>query len=175
MSKKISNYDHFLVKGGSMLPTIKPNQKIKILKTKDVKIGDIIVFKGNTNLKKKKNKNLKVIHRVVRINGNKIITKGDHRCFCDLPITSKEILGKVIKVGNKRIDTSYYNFINPFIAKMSYFSMKFNFKFKIVPVYIQDLKKKIIGDRDLHIESTILSVLHLPHKINQRIFWLLKR
>jgi signal peptidase I len=174
MPKKTKNYDHFLVQGGSMLPTLKPGQKIKILKTKDVKIGDIIIFKSN-NLKRKKNKNFRVIHRVVKINGNQIITKGDHRYNCDRPIMYKEILGKLIKVGNKRVDKPYYNFINPFIAKISYYSMKINpmgyQRFRAVYNYLNGLKMKLIGDRNLYITF----FLSLPHKINYGIFRLLKK
>ncbi|MBW2965880.1 S26 family signal peptidase [Candidatus Woesearchaeota archaeon] len=175
MSKKNSNYDYFLVKGGSMLPTIKQDQKVKIIKTKDVKIGDIIVFKGNS----KKNKNFRIIHRVVKINGNKVITKGDNRHNCDMPVISKQILGKIIKIGNKKVDTSYYNFINPFIAKISYYSMKINpasyFGFKLVPKFLHDFKISLIGDRDLYIERTILFFLKFPYKINNGIFKLLKK
>ena len=171
MPKKTSSYDHFLVKGNSMLPTIKQDQKVKILKTKDVKIGNIIIFKGNS----KKKKNFKVIHRVVKIDGNKIITKGDNSNNCDVPITYKEILGKVIKVGNKRVDTSYYNFINPIISKISCFSAKVNpmtySNIRNTYNYLNSLKMKLIGDKNLYIKS----FLSLPHKINYRIFRLLKK
>jgi len=176
MPSKTQKYDHFLVQGGSMLPTLKSDQKIKILKTKDVKIGDVIVFKLN-NLKRKK-KNFRVIHRVVRINGDQIITKGDNRFNCDRPITNKEILGKLIKIGNKRVDTTYYNFINPIIAKTSYYSIKINpyfYGFRLIPKPLQNLKIKLIGDKDLNIEKNIKFLLSLPHKINKLILKLLKK
>ena len=172
MNKKNKNYDMFLVKGSSMLPIIKPNQVVKIVKNKDVKVGDIVVFKG-------KSKGIKcrlIIHRVIKKDRNKITTKGDNQHICDFPVAYKEILGKVIKVGNKRVDTPYCNFINPVIAKISYLQTKvlISPKSRIVPKYLQDLKVKSIGDKDLHIEKTILFLLNFPYKINYAIFKLLK-
>jgi len=174
MSK--NNYDYFLVQGSSMIPTIKPNQKVKIIKTKkDFKIGDIIIFKSNS----KNKKNCKIIHRIIKTKNNKIITKGDNRLNCDPPIFYNKILGKVIKVGNKRVDTSYHNFINPIIAKTSYYSMKINplsyFHYRIIPKFLNNIKFKLIGDKDLHIEKSIIFFLSFPHKINKGILRLLKR
>lgn len=172
MSK--NNYDYFLVQGSSMLPTIKPSQKVKIIKTKDIKLGDIII-----KLNSKNKKNCRIIHRVVKTKNNKIITKGDNRINCDLPTDYNKILGKAIKVGNKRLDTPYYNFINPIIAKTSYYSMKISplvyIHFRIIPKFLQDLKKKLIGDKDLHIEKTLLFFLSFPNKMNKVILRLLKR
>jgi len=171
MQKNSKNYDYFLVQGRSMLPTIKQDQKVKILKTKDVKIGDIIVFK----IKNKKNKINRIIHRIVKINGNEVITKGDNRFNCDVSITSKEILGKVIKVGNKSIDKNYYDLINPFIARISKYSMIISpmsyQKFRIIYNFLNNLKMKLIGDRNLYITH----FLHLPHKLNGYICKLLKK
>lgn len=174
MSKRTKNYDCFLIKGRSMLPTIKPNQKIKILRTTDFKVGDIAVFKEKILIKKNK-KNNKTVHRIVKIDGSKIITKGDNLYLHDKPITYEKILGKVIKIGNKRVDTLYYNFINPFIAKISYYSMKIS-PISYGPIrktynYLNGLKMKLIGERKLYITF----FLSLPHKINYIIFQFLKK
>jgi len=176
MPKNTKNYDYFLVKGSSMLPTIREDQKVKILKTKDVRIGDIIIFK----IKKIKKKPKKIIHRVVKINKNQIITKGDNRHNCDKPITSKEVLGKVIKVSNKRIDTSYYNYINFIIAKISYYSIKisptyFYFIFKMIHKPLNNIKIKLIGNRDLKIEKTISFLFYLPHNFYKLIMYMIKK
>ena len=60
------DYDFYIVKGNSMLPTIEPNTKIKILKMQNIKlrIGDIIIFKRKSL---KKIKSQRIIHRIVKI------------------------------------------------------------------------------------------------------------
>ena len=183
MPKKTSNYDYFLVQGGSMLPTIRQNQKVKIIKINDVKIGDIIVFKSAFKFKNKKSIR-RIIHRIVKIDGNKIITKGDHRLICDSPIASKEILGKVIKIGNKRIDTDYYNSINPFLAKLSYFNAlgvkliryeTLTRQLKKGYYRLDNFKKKHIGGERLYLWWLICLFDNLPNKINYPIFRLLNR
>lgn len=171
--KMPENYDYFLVKGGSMLPTIKPGQKVKILKTNNLKVGDIIVF-GNKVSKNKKNNIFRIVHRIVKINGNKIITKGDNRLNCDRIISYDNILGKVIKVGNKKIDTPYYNFISPFISKISYYSIKINPRnYKMARnVYnkLKNYKIELVGNKNLHIKKSIHFFFNLPYKFNQKIF-----
>ena len=183
MPKKISNYDNFLVQGVSMLPTIKPNQKAKIVKTQDVKIGDIIVYKSVFQPKNKKSIR-RIIHKIVKIDDNKIITKGDHRLICDSPITSKEILGKVIKIGNKKIDTNYYNYINPFLAKLSYFNAlgvkliryeTLTRQLKKGYYRLDNFKKKHIGGERLYLWWLICLFDNLPNKINHIIFRLLNK
>ena len=180
MPKKTSNYDYFLVQGGSMLPTIKPNQKAKIIKTNDVKIGDIIVFRSAMQVKDKKSIR-RIIHRVVKIDKDNIITKGDNRIICDFPITHKEILGKVIKVGNKRIDTRYYDSINPFLAKISYLntsSLLFpKLTKKLIKGYnkLYQIKKRYIGGERLYLWFIIDFFEYLPNKIKYPIFRLLTK
>jgi len=170
MSKNNKGYDYFLVKGGIMQPTIESNQVFKMNKTKDVKVGDIVVFKQK--------KGARVIHRVVKVNGGKVITKGDNKISCDRPFLSKDILGKVIKIGNKRIDTAYYRFINPVIAWISYLN----------PIYavssiclrkaykkLSDIKTRLIGDRKLYVYPTLCFLARIPNKVNYYVFRILKK
>jgi len=170
MSKNNKGYDYFLVKGGSMLPTLESDQVVKILKTNDVKVGDIVVFKAR--------KGIRVIHRVVKVEGSQIITKGDYRPFCDRPINSKEIIGKAIKIGNKRVDTPYYRFVNPVIARISYLNpihAASNIYLRKAYKKLSDIKTRLIGDRKLYVYPILCFLARIPNKVNYYIIKLLRK
>lgn len=75
---------------GSMEPTIGVNDLIVIEKTDDYKVDDIVVFQDG---------NLIVVHRIISINGEEIITAGDNNDgSLDDPIRESDIYGEVVKV-----------------------------------------------------------------------------
>lgn len=87
----IFGYSVFKVVTGSMADTINVGDvvfvKIKKEKT-DFYKNDIIVFKQENSI---------ITHRIVEIDGQNIITKGDANNTEDEPITREEVIGKVIK------------------------------------------------------------------------------
>ena len=88
--------------GYSMYPLIRQREDIlHIIKTDDYKKGDIILFKSNADHY--------VLHRVLKIKKDKIITAGDYNYFKDQPITPDQVLGKLVtikKKDGKEIDLS---------------------------------------------------------------------
>lgn len=81
------------VVSGSMEPAIKPGDMI-IINTKDnsYKKGDIVTFRDESNF---------VTHRIVSINDEEIVTKGDSNNAEDKAITKKNVVGKyVAKISN---------------------------------------------------------------------------
>lgn len=92
---KIFNYDYinfcgytiFQVITGSMEDTIKINDIVIVKLTDDVKENDIITYRYKEDF---------VTHRVIEINEDEIITKGDANTSKDDPITQKDIVGKVV-------------------------------------------------------------------------------
>ena len=92
LSPKIfKNYYPFGIKTaivltGSMEPTLQINDFIVVKKAKNIKINDIISYKDE-------NSKNEVLHRVISINGNKIITKGDANNTADKPITINQVTG----------------------------------------------------------------------------------
>ena len=90
----ICGYTFFEVATGSMSSTIEVGDVIVVKLTKDVNLKDIVVYKQDSNL---------ITHRIISIDGEKVITKGDANNTEDAPITINEIIGKVIytirKVG----------------------------------------------------------------------------
>ncbi len=75
---------------GSMEPTIGVNDLIVVEKTNDYKVDDIVVYQDG---------NLLVVHRIVSIDGETVITSGDaNGGALDDPINILQINGEVVNV-----------------------------------------------------------------------------
>ena len=83
----IFGYSIFSTETASMSPTIE--------------IGDIVIVKIGKNVQEKdiityKNDNSFITHRIIKIDGESIIAKGDNNNTQDKPIRKDAILGKVV-------------------------------------------------------------------------------
>lgn len=78
-----------VVLSGSMEPALSIDDVIIVKQTKDYGVDDMVVFNDHGTL---------VVHRIISIRGESIITKGDANNSADEPITSDIIKGKVIEV-----------------------------------------------------------------------------
>lgn len=85
---KIFGMATFVVLTGSMEPTIQPGEMIIIKETDNYKSNDIITYRED--------KNFLVTHRIIRVNEEWIVTKGDNNNIEDKEIKKEQILGKVI-------------------------------------------------------------------------------
>lgn len=81
------NYRIFKVVTGSMEPNIKVGETILIKNENKYKKGDIITYKY---------KNTYVTHRVVKIDKDSIITKGDANNTVDEAIKKSDVIGKMV-------------------------------------------------------------------------------
>ena len=80
--------------GYSMYPLIRQREDIlHIVKTNDVKKGDIILYKSEVDHY--------VLHRILKIKKDKIICAGDYNYFKDKPITNEQVLGKLVDIKKK--------------------------------------------------------------------------
>ena len=80
--------------GYSMYPLIRQREDIlHIVKTNDVKRGDIILYKSEVDHY--------VLHRILKIKKDKIICAGDYNYFKDKPITNEQVLGKLVDIKKK--------------------------------------------------------------------------
>ena len=85
---------YFTNVGYSMYPLIKEREDIlHIVQSSNYKRGDIILFKSKEEHY--------VLHRILRIKKDKIITAGDYNYFKDQPITKEQILGLLISIKKK--------------------------------------------------------------------------
>lgn len=88
----VFGYTFFKVVTGSMADTINIDDLVIVeIKEEETeyKENDIIVFKQDDNM---------ITHRIIKINENEIITKGDANNTTDEPITRDQIIGLVVKI-----------------------------------------------------------------------------
>ncbi len=84
----IFGYSIFQVKTGSMSKTLEIEDIIIVKLTKDVEKNDIVTFMPEEKTI--------ITHRIVKMEENEIITKGDANNIEDNPITTENIIGKVV-------------------------------------------------------------------------------
>ena len=84
-----ADYFTVRVRSLSMHPVLKNGDLVLVRKTKNVRRGDIVIFKR---------KNFLIIHRVVIRLGRFVITRGDNQKKFDSPILVDKIIGKVVAV-----------------------------------------------------------------------------
>lgn len=82
----IFGYTAFEVSTGSMGETLQVGEVILVKITDKVKENDIIVFEDDKNF---------ITHRLLEINEDKLITKGDANNSEDKPIDREQVVGKV--------------------------------------------------------------------------------
>jgi len=85
----VFGYSFFQVKTGSMSGILEIGDIIIVDLTKDVKENEIITYEKEGNL---------ITHRIIKKDGEKIITKGDANNAEDEAITLSEVIGKVVYV-----------------------------------------------------------------------------
>ena len=83
----VFNYYFFTVKTGSMQNALYPGDNIIAKKNDEYKVGDIVTYKKEKSY---------VTHRIVKIDGDMITTKGDANNSEDPSFDKKNILGKFV-------------------------------------------------------------------------------
>src|SRR5574344_3165377 len=84
----IFGYSFFIVVKGSMEPNIKENDIIVVQNNKGFNIGDVITYKENDAY---------ITHRIISIDGNNLVTKGDANNANDAVISNDKVIGVVVK------------------------------------------------------------------------------
>lgn len=82
-------YTFFEVSTGSMSGTIEINDIVIIKINDDVKENDIITYQLDNSF---------ITHRLIKIQDNKLVTKGDANNAEDKPIEKTAVIGKVVKI-----------------------------------------------------------------------------
>jgi len=84
------------ISSSSMWPTLKAGDLILIegVKKENLKIGDIVVYQ---NMKQGKGF---TVHRVIKINDQNFITRGDANAVSDKPVKYNKLIGRVVYLGN---------------------------------------------------------------------------
>ena len=85
----IGGYTFFIVASGSMSGTVGVNDMVIVKITDDFQVGDIVTYQADGYF---------VTHRIISINKDQIITKGDSNNTEDDPIGRDKIIGKVVAI-----------------------------------------------------------------------------
>lgn len=80
-------YGMAVILSGSMEPEMSVDDLIIVHESNDYVVGDVVVFQGSGML---------ITHRIIDIQGNEYITKGDANNVEDQPILDSNIVGEVI-------------------------------------------------------------------------------
>lgn len=113
-------YTYFNTISGSMEDTINIDDYVIVKITDKVKEDDIITFKVDDMI---------VTHRIVRVEGEQLVTRGDANNVDDKPISNEQVIGKVVYIG--RNIGKYVKLITEPVVFISFFVtvLLFNFAF----------------------------------------------
>lgn len=104
-----------ILKGRSMWPTLRPGVLVKIeAKPKEYRCGDIVLL-GRSD-------GAGVIHRLIRLEKHFVITKGDGLPYLDHVWQRKDLLGKVVSVDGRDVQTPTRQVLGRIMATISPFS-----------------------------------------------------
>jgi len=109
----------FIVNGNSMSPFIKSGERVEIERADRIRIGDVVLLKMKNDF---------LLHRVIFVFRNFVITKGDRSPLIDPPSQKKNVLGKVRKdEGILKIFRAGVSILSmPFSCLKFVFSRKWN-------------------------------------------------
>ena len=92
LADQIRNTKQVRLMGESMLPVLDPKDiSVLFVSEPSYQIGDVVVFESKKSLVGVS------VHRIVKIKGDRVITKGDNNLQCDPEIHKAAIIGKVEK------------------------------------------------------------------------------
>jgi len=82
-------YTFYEIATGSMEPTLNVKDFIIVKESDKYSVGDIITYKEDNSY---------ITHRIIKINGDTLVTKGDANNSEDKIISKSEVIGKVVKI-----------------------------------------------------------------------------
>ncbi len=84
---KFFGMTQIVIISGSMEPAIKVGDMLVIREQKDYRVNDIVSYRSDSSL---------ITHRVISVDGNSLLTKGDGNNVEDPPIILSQVEGKML-------------------------------------------------------------------------------
>lgn len=97
-----TNYPMAAITSGSMWPALKEGDLVFIqgIKKEALQIGDIIVFRNQEN-------GTLTIHRIVRLDDDALVTKGDANFTEDEPTKYEDVVGRMLRLAGRDVRIPY--------------------------------------------------------------------
>ncbi|MBQ9853987.1 MAG: signal peptidase I [Bacilli bacterium] len=127
-------YTIFEVASGSMQPAINQKDLIIVKITDKIKLNDIITYKIEDDF---------ITHRIIKIDGDTIYTKGDANTSEDYQIKKDKLIGKVVYVIPKFGFIKEIFFTPKIVISIIIVLILFSFCFSYVPEDKRKTKKEI--------------------------------
>lgn len=125
--KSFLGFRIYRVGSGSMEPYLKVNSFVLIKESNNYEVNDVVTYKKNNEF---------ITHRIIKIDDEEIIAKGDANNNEDDPINKKDIVGKLIFKFN------VINFINYLFGKPLTWILLFVIGL-IITILIPDRKQEV--------------------------------
>ena len=137
-------YTFFEVASGSMMPTVKVGDIVVVKLDSLYDVGDIVTYESDSSY---------ITHRVMEIDDNYIVAKGDANNVIDGSINRNKVIGKVVFVLKsiylwKKVILNVRVFVS-FLITMVLFILAFSYKniyklkrFRMRKIHYKDNKKK---------------------------------
>lgn len=106
-----TDYPMASITSGSMWPSLKRGDLILIKgvdSKEEISVGDIVIYKNPKGF---------TIHRVVRLNEDTFVTKGDANNVEDAPVSYDEIIGKPLAIDDKPLRIPFLGMVSVFINR----------------------------------------------------------
>ena len=124
----VFGYTYFVVATGSMSGTVEVGDVVFVRINDSYQVGDIVTFKEQNSF---------ITHRVMRVDDNRIITRGDVNNTDDEPVPKSDVIGRVVFV----VSLAAVLKIVAFIIIVLFLYVVINFE-KVFHKYIVKDKKK---------------------------------
>ena len=106
-----TEYPMAAITSGSMWPVLKKGDLILIKginEKEEIKLDDVIVYRNEKGF---------TIHRVIKLNEETLVTKGDANNVKDKPIKYEDVIGKLLVMNNKPLRIPLLGMVSVYINK----------------------------------------------------------
>ena len=106
-----TDYPMASITSGSMWPILKKGDLILIKginEKEEIKLDDVVVYRNEKGF---------TIHRVIKLNEETLITKGDANNVKDKPVKYEDVIGKLLVMNNKPFRIPLLGMVSVYINK----------------------------------------------------------
>lgn len=98
------------ITSSSMWPTLKQGDLVLIkgVNKEELQVGDVVVYQNEMGF---------TIHRIVKMDGETLVTKGDANNINDSPVKYEQLIGRLVEVRSKPLRLPYLGMVSALVQK----------------------------------------------------------